>query len=227
MRKVECRRAGLIRNACVSLDGRALWGVNLSSVASDADLVDRCLRREDEAWRELVTRYRRLIYSIPGAYRVADPDEIFQSVCLKLYEHLRSLRNRASLAAWISTTTRRECLAALRRERRVTSIEERSEEEFPEDPPDVVQRLFEIECEHALHLALERLDAVCRTLLHALYVEEPTPSYKEISERIGRPVGSLGPTRGRCLDKLRGHYTELEGRVPDDVSDDAEAPPQR
>ena len=82
------------------------------------------------------------------------------------------------------------------------------------DPPDVAGRLHRVECQHALALALERLEDLCRRLIAALYVEDPRPSYDEIARRLGRPIGSLGPTRARCLEKLRKKYVEQGGPEP-------------
>jgi len=178
----------------------------------DNELIGRCLRRDQVAWRELIRRYRRLIYSIPIAYRLPDPDEIFQSVAVKLFQHLGKLKKRESLGAWITITARRECLATKKRQQRSLSIEDHPETEFAEDAPDVVQAIDDLECEHTLLIAMEKLDALCRALLRALYIEDPTPSYKEVAERLERPIGSLGPTRGRCLGKLRDHYDELGGK---------------
>jgi len=181
---------------------------------SDDELVERCLRRDELAWRELIRRYRRLIYSIPVTFRHPDPDEVFQSVAVKLFQHLGKLRKRGSLGAWITITARRECLANKKKQLRSVSLEGQSESELAEEPPDVTQALHDLECEHTLRVAMEKLDAVCRELLRALYVEDPTPSYKEIAERVDRPIGSLGPTRGRCLGKLRDYYVELGGNSP-------------
>ena len=102
----------------------------------------------------------------------------------------------------------------LQKERRSVSLEAQPESEMAEDPPDVAQALHDLECEHTLLVAMEKLDALCRVLLQALYVEDPTPSYKEIAERVDRPIGSLGPTRGRCLGKLRDYYVDLGGNPP-------------
>ena len=180
----------------------------------DDELVERCLRRDEAAWRELIRRYRRLIYSIPVAFRHPDPDEIFQAVAVKLFQHLGKLRKRGSVGAWVTITARRECLADKKKQQRSTPLEDQSESELAEDPPDVAQALHDVECEHTLLVAMETLDALCRVLLRALYVEDPTPSYREIAERVDRPIGSLGPTRGRCLGKLRDHYVELGGNPP-------------
>ena len=186
----------------------------MGETVSDDELVRLCLRRDEQAWRELIRRYRRLMYSIPVAFRHPDPDEVFQAVAVKLFQNLGKLRKRGSLGSWIAVTARRECLAARKSQRRSLSIEDHPENELVEEPPDVAQALHNVECEHTLLIALEKLDSLCRALLRALYIEDPTPAYKEIAERIDRPIGSLGPTRGRCLGKLREHYAELGGNPP-------------
>jgi RNA polymerase sigma factor (sigma-70 family) len=197
----------------------------VATAPNDDELIEGCLRNDEGAWRELIVRYRRLIYSIPVAYRLPDPDEIFQIVAVKLLENLATLKNRASLGAWIATTTRRECISVRKKEQRSVSLDDQPPEELSEEAPDIAQRLLDIECEHMLHVALERLDEICKALLHAFYLEDPTPSYKEVAQRINRPVGSLGPTRGRCLTKLQEHYVDLGGESPHGVSDASDDAP--
>lgn len=185
-------------------------------VQDDEALVDACLAGDEAAWTALIRRYRRLIYSIPFAYRMTSDqaDEIFQSVALKLFKHLGTLRRRAGLTSWLIVTTRRECASARRTAGRFSPMDDGAEDVPLQDPPDVLRELHEIACEHTLALAFERMDPVCHQLLRALYLEEPTPSYKELSNRMGRPVGSLGPTRSRCLEKLREIYVGLGGEEP-------------
>ena len=185
-------------------------------VRDDASLVRACRMGDESAWRELIRRYRRLIYSIPVAYRLphAEADEIFQSVTIKLYENLAKLRKVESLASWLAVTARRECVASLRSGRRFAAIEDSHADGSQQDAHDVTQELHQVECEHMLALAFEQMDEACRALLGALYLEEPTPSYDEIARRLSRPVGSLGPTRGRCLEKLRKIYVHLGGDEP-------------
>ena len=182
----------------------------------DGGLVRACLRGDESAWETLILRYRRLIYSIPVAYRLpADQaDDIFQRVAVKLFEHLGKLRRVESLASWLIATTRRECQAQKRSSSRWDALDEGTEAALSESPPDVAQALHDIQCEHSLALAFEDLDDMCRELLLALYREEPTPSYHEIASRMDRPIGSLGPTRNRCLKKLRGLYDRLGGEKP-------------
>jgi RNA polymerase sigma factor (sigma-70 family) len=183
----------------------------------DKKLIAACAKGDEAAWRTLIFRYRRLIYSTPGAYRIppADADEIFQRVSVKLFENLGRLRRVEGLASWLVTTTRRECQAYLRGVRKWRSLDEG--DPIPEvavDPPDVAGRLHDIETAHALALAMDRLGEPCRPLLTALYVEEPPASYQELSRRLGRPIGSLGPTKMRCLKKLRKLYVDEGGLNP-------------
>lgn len=180
----------------------------------DTALVRACRQGDGAAWEALVRRYQRLIYSVPVSYRFSPDraDEIFQRVAVKLFEKLGQIKRTESLAAWLMTTTRRECQAFFSRERRWVA-----EDEAPtpvEEPPDVPAALDALQSEHLLSLAFERLDETCRRLLSALYLEETESSYEQISERLGRPVGSLGPTRSRCLAKLRKLYVELGGDEP-------------
>jgi RNA polymerase sigma factor (sigma-70 family) len=180
----------------------------------DARLVRACRRGDERAWEELVRRFRRLIYSIPvTGYRIceSDAEEIFQSVVVKLFENIARLRKTASLSTWIVTVTRNECRRFLRTSGRFSPGEIDDAILPPEEPPDVVRALDAIDREHRLALAFRKLDASSRELLHAMYVESPTPSYAELSERTGRPIGSLGPTRARALEKLRRLYVGLGG----------------
>jgi RNA polymerase sigma factor (sigma-70 family) len=183
---------------------------------TDATLVRRCLDGDREAWDRLVDRYRRLIYSIPLAMGASadDADDVFQVVALALLENLEGLRRAESLAAWLATTARRETWRRGRAKRRFEPLSEGHEETQPDLSPGVEDDLHRIQCQHALTLALESLDELCTQLLRMLFVEDPKPEYEEISARLGRPVGSLGPTRRRCLDKLRRGYHRHGGPEP-------------
>lgn len=180
----------------------------------DGSLVRACRRGDSSAWELLIRRYQRLIYSVPVAYRIPaeHADEVFQRVVVKLFEKLDQLKRAESLPAWLMTTTRRECQAFVKGQRRWVAEEQAAEP--AEDPPDVAQSLDAVRTEHLLALALERLDETCHRLLSSLYLEDPAPSYQQIGERLGRPVGSLGPTRTRCLNKLRKLFLELGGEEP-------------
>jgi len=178
---------------------------------TDASLVRACLAGDSAAWEALIHRYRRLIFSIPVAYRLPadDAEEIFQRVVVKLFEHLGRLKNAKALPAWIVVTTRRECQSWFRGQRRTET--ETELDGLATEPEDVDRRIDGVRSQHTLALALEKLDRTCKDLLSTLYLEDPTPSYAEISGRLGRPVGSLGPTRKRCLKKLRSLFLGLGG----------------
>ncbi len=188
----------------------------VSPAKDDEALIAACLEGDESAWKELIHRYRRLIYSIPFTNRMSpdEADEIFQRVVLKLFKHLGTLLRRAGLASWLIVTTRRECSSSRRTASRFSALEDGAGDELSQDPEDVVQALHDVACEHTLTRAFEQMDPLCHELLEALYIEEPTPSYKELSTRLERPVGSLGPTRSRCLAKLREIYLGLGGDEP-------------
>jgi len=189
----------------------------------DRALVKRCLEGSRDDWEKLVRRYRRLIYSIPVAYHMPpdQSDEIFQNVSVKLLENLKKLRRVEGLASWLVVTARRECTAYLRHSARWETLDESSDPGETNDPPDIAQTLVMVESEHALALALESIGDPCRSLLAALYLEDPTPSYKEIAGRLGKPVGSLGPTRNRCFSRLRKLYRGHGGSAPWSTSEKA------
>lgn len=174
----------------------------------DSALIAACSSGDADAWEELIRRYRRLIYSIPFASGLGadEADDVFQRVAIVLVESVGKIRDAQSLPAWIVTTTRRECWALRRQASRSRSFEEGEAEAMPAEAPDVAEAIDRVAAEHAVQVALGKLGEPCRGLLTALYVEEPTPSYEEIARRLGRPIGSLGPTRSRCLEKLRKAY---------------------
>ncbi len=180
----------------------------------DAALVRACLAGDGRAWEALIGRYRRLVYSIPVAYRLPSDqaDEVFQRVFVKLLEQLARLRRVESLASWLATVARHEC-QALRREgaRFAEDDAETILDRAVAPPSNLAGALDQVESEHALALALERVGEPCRTLIAALYLEDPVPSYAETAARIGRPIGALGPTRARCLAKLRKLYEQGGG----------------
>jgi RNA polymerase sigma factor (sigma-70 family) len=179
---------------------------------SDSELVDACLEGDDTAWRCLIERYERLIYSIPlrlGLSQAA-ADDVFQEVCLTLLEKLHTLRDRTRLQAWIVTVTRRTAIAHSRRWSTATNLDDGQDLEDPEDKEGetLVMRL---EQRHVLEQGLDRLDARCQKLIRALFLHNPAPSYEELAKELGLAEGSIGPTRARCLEKLRQLMGEIGG----------------
>ena len=173
-----------------------------------ADLVTRARNGDRQAWDELVDRYAPLVWSICRRHRLetADAQDAAQTVWLNLVDHLDSLRDPAALPGWLATTTRRECGRILHAARRpCNAAYALVEESMPDEQARAAdQDLLAAERHAALQEASGQLPRVCQQLL-ALLTADPPVSYTEISARLGIPVGSIGPTRRRCLDKLRRH----------------------
>jgi len=170
------------------------------SYADDDILVQKCLAGDQAAWKELVNRYGRLVYSIPLKYGLSllDADDVVQNVFSIVLRRLSSLRNKKTFAAWLITVTCRESWK-LTKERRVT-------EELPESlgddgmPPHEQVLLWERQ--HLVRQAIAQLGEPCQSLLTALFLDPDEPSYQEVAARQGIPLGSIGPTRARCIEKL-------------------------
>jgi RNA polymerase sigma factor (sigma-70 family) len=167
---------------------------------NDTSLIQACIDGEDAAWRELVERYGRLVYSIPlrNGLSSVDADDVFQNVFTIVFNQLSRLRNQNVLAAWLITITWRESRRLIKLARNQDGLDEKIEDDQP-PPPDQVQTW---ERQHMVHQALGQLGSPCRELLTILFLETPTPRYEEIAKRLGVPVGSIGPTRARCFKKL-------------------------
>ena len=172
------------------------------------DLVTRARNGDKQAWDTLVERYVPLIWSICRRYRLgdADADDVGQSVWLRLANQLDKIRDPAALPGWLATTTRRECGRVLRTARgpRAAGYPLAAENMPGEQGVTAEQELLVAETHAALREAFGQLPPRCQQLI-TLLTEDPPMPYAEISARLGIPVGSIGPTRRRCLDKLRCH----------------------
>jgi RNA polymerase sigma factor (sigma-70 family) len=171
-------------------------------------LVTRARNGDQQAWDALVERHAPLVWSICRRYRLhkADAEDVIQNVWLRLVEQLDSLRDPAAIPGWLATTTQRECCRVARAARRtrvtVLALD-------VEDIPDVEigmaeEELLTAERHASLHEAFSQLPPYCRQLI-ALLIEDPPVPYAQISARLGIPIGSIGPSRRRCLDRLRRH----------------------
>jgi RNA polymerase sigma factor (sigma-70 family) len=178
----------------------------------DGELIALCLNGKQAAWEALVSRYQRLIYSIALKSRLSadDASDIFQSVCLKLFEKLATLREHDKISSWLITTTTRECWrvsAQSRRETRTLNVDDESESDSLSQIPAVEPLADEqhemLERQQAVRNAIETLSERCRELLMLLFYEREESSYAEIARRMAMPVPSVGPTRARCLEKLK------------------------
>jgi len=169
-------------------------------------LVERARNGDKQAWDALVERYAPLVWSICRQHRLdgADAADVGQSVWLKLVEQLDRIRDPAALPGWLATTTRRECWRALRAAHGPEAAGYGPDAEDIPDPRSGMaeEELLRAERSAALREAFSRLPAWSRQLL-VLLMEDPPVPYAEISDRLGIPIGSIGPTRRRCLEKLR------------------------
>jgi RNA polymerase sigma factor (sigma-70 family) len=188
---------------------------------SDTSLVLACREGDSEAWSTLVQRYQRLIYTVPRRAGLSEDlaADVFQRVFLKLVEQINKIEQPDRISAWLVTTARRESLAILRRERsRSNQISSESEEEDPlatvsaaSPLPD--ELLEQLEDQQLVRQALAQLDERCRTLLELLFYSDKPLSYAQIATALQVPDGSVGPTRARCLQRLR-KMLEAAGFTP-------------
>jgi RNA polymerase sigma factor (sigma-70 family) len=170
------------------------------------DLVGRARNGDKRAWDALVERYAPLIWSICRRYelRGADAEDVGQSVWLHLVDQLDRVRDPAALPGWLATTARRECVRVLRAAGGPHDAGPVPNAEITSDGTAAIadEELLAAERHAALREALMGLSPCCQQLI-ALLLEDPPVPYVEISARLGIPVGSIGPNRRRCLDKLR------------------------
>lgn len=180
-----------------------------------AELVLSAAGGDRRAWEELVDAYVGLIWAITRSYRLADGDahDVTQTTWLRLVEHIDRLSDPSRVGAWLATTTRRECLRVLRQSRRQVLLWEWDDLDAIEvDGAPVDLALLRDEEDLIVRSAVEQLPRRCQALLGLLMLDPP-PSYEEVSASLGMPIGSIGPTRGRCLRKLRDLVREAG--IPD------------
>ncbi len=169
-----------------------------------ADLVTRARDGDEQAWDDLVERYLGMVHAICRGHRlgVDDAADVNQVVWLRLVEHLSRIRSPAAVGGWIAATARNECLRVLRLAGRVVLTEDAELDHAEERDAGVDTGLLVYERDRALLDAFARLGDRCQHLLRLL-MADPAPSYDEVAAALDMPVGSIGPTRGRCLEQLR------------------------
>lgn len=178
---------------------------------SDAQLVAACRRDEAEAWDELIARYERLIYTIPLRYGLtaSEAEDVFQTTWMALLEKLSTLTEPERVSAWLVTTARRATW-----DRRRGAEHERTLAFNPAELPDGMsdttpeEIVAEFQQQQRARQALSRLGERCRRLLYYLYEDRTDPTYADIADILGMTTGSIGPTRARCLEKLRALLEE-------------------
>lgn len=175
---------------------------------SDSELLLACQQGDEGAWERLVRRYQRLVYAIPRRAGLSDDQaaEVFQQTFATLVEKIGGIERPDRIGAWLATTARRESWRVGRRAAVVQRLTDEDDDEAPQlvsaDPlPD--EELLRLEEQQMIRVALEALDERCRTLLRLLFYRPDPPAYSEVALAMGTSQGSIGPTRARCLEKLR------------------------
>ncbi len=185
----------------------------------DRTLVEACLAGDAQAWEALILRYQRLIYSIPirSGFSPVDAADIFQSVCLRLLQKLKTLRKQEKISSWLMTTTTRECWRVVEKRRRETQPSIYGEDydrdiinQLASQEPVADQQRIAFERQQAVSEALEALSERCRSLITLLFYSRDERSYSDIARITKIPLNSVGPTRARCLQKLK---RILEGKI--------------
>ncbi|HEY2442152.1 MAG TPA: sigma-70 family RNA polymerase sigma factor [Streptosporangiaceae bacterium] len=180
--------------------------------ADIARMVKAAASGDKAAWQAIVERFSGLVWSVTRAYRLghADAADVCQTTWLRLAEHIHQINDPARVGAWLATATRRECLRNIRVNARtvptgdVTWFDDPSATGNPtedailesEGEREAAQRAI------AVRRALGRLPDRCRELLRVL-MASPPPSYADVAAALDLPIGSIGPTRARCLQRLR------------------------
>ena len=168
--------------------------------ASDAELVQCCLRGDETAWQALIERYQRLVISVSlrAGLDPDDADDVFQVVFTTLYRRLDGLRDQTKLASWLITTAQREAWRVGRGKRGWAELDEQTVDERPA-ASEVIEAA---ERDQRVREAMALLDDRCHALLTALFLESGSVNYAEVAAKLGMAVGSIGPTRARCFKKL-------------------------
>jgi RNA polymerase sigma factor (sigma-70 family) len=172
---------------------------------SDLDLIRGCREGDRASWQALMDKYERLVFSIPLNYGLSREDaaDISQLTFSILIQSLDTLREDSRLGAWLATVARRHTWRLLERNRREGTG---GEKDLAASATLLGRAEEEIERWELLEWLNEGLSLVsepCRRLLQALYFDPEQPSYADVAERLNMPVGSIGPTRARCLQNLR------------------------
>jgi RNA polymerase sigma factor (sigma-70 family) len=187
----------------------------VSDVVDVGQLLRRVIEGDQRAWDELVGEFGGLVWSIARGYRLgASTDDVVQTVWLRLAEHCERIREPERLAAWLATTTRNEALRVATRERRSVAVGDLPDLGDPSSTSTEESVTDGDTIGHVLH-GFALLPAKDRELLRLLCTVPPL-DYATIADMLGRPIGSIGPSRERALAKLRKLLPSgLDERTPD------------
>ena len=177
----------------------------MPAIHPDNKYIEALLHHDPALLDELYSRYSGKITHmvLQNNGSEADAADIFQNVCVILLEHLHELKDETRITPWLQTTTMRLCMAAAgEKQREVATPDEEFEDQL--DPSLTLEEIRLLtEAQQDLRDRVRALPAKCRDLIEMLYFDQRYPSYQEISNKLGIPVGAISPTRNRCLEKLK------------------------
>ena len=187
-----------VRYACVEVSEKD------ASAPDVALLVRRAAEGDRWAWERLVDQYARLVWAMTRDFRLTESDaaDVFQATWLRLLEHIDRLEQPARVGSWLAATARNECLRGMAARKKVVPVHDVALNDDVSRGPEVDEQLLAEERAEVVREALSSLPWRWRRLVELLMADPPA-SYAEISDQLGLPVGSIGPTRGRCLARLR------------------------
>jgi RNA polymerase sigma factor (sigma-70 family) len=167
-------------------------------------LVKRAVVGDARAWERLIDKYGRLIWSITREFKLVESDaaDVFQTTWMRLIEHIDRLDHPDRVGSWLAATARNECLRCLASRKRLVLAPEDVAFDGPAHDSEVDAALLADERARMVREAMAHLPSRWQRLLELLMADPPA-SYAEISDELGLPVGSIGPTRGRCLARMR------------------------
>ncbi len=169
---------------------------------SDVELIEGIRAGDESAWTELVDRHTARVWATARAQGLSADlaGDVVQTVWLTLLDHVNDVRKPDSIRFWLMSVARHEAIRVSRRQRQLGDDVGLPYLADPGTPLDRVEAQDKLA---ALRVALTKLSERCRELLHLLFSDQDF-SYQEIAELLGRPIGSLGAQRARCLEQLRG-----------------------
>jgi len=181
--------------------------------SSDERLVALCLEGDQQAWADLVDKYKNLIYSIPiklGMYD--DAADIFQSVCVDLLSDLPRLREPKALPKWLMQVCYHKCLEHRARAKKQVQLEDEDAENLPADQSSTSlpeEMLSQLQREQMVRDVVCGLSQRCERMVRMLFFEVPPRPYQDVAKELGIAIGSIGFIRGRCLDRLKKQLEKM------------------
>jgi|GEM_PF-450280 len=172
--------------------------------SEDERLVQGCLDGDQQAWGRLIDKYKRLIFSIPFKYGASAEDaaDVFQAVCIEVFNCLPQLKNASSLRSWLITVAVRQSYRWKQKQSNHVELDA-MEPELAEEIATVPETMVQLQQEQIVRDVVDQLPPRCADLVKMLFFEQPPLPYAEVARRLGLATGSIGFVRGRCLQRLR------------------------